>query len=177
MTHRIIALSLAAALAPLALAPSASAEFEQTDFELRLDGFAQTDVEFDGALFNVSGSLGYFFSDQLEGGVRQTFQYSDINTNSLDGGTGFFVNYHFGDVGARLQPFIGGSVGYNYGDTIDDTFFAGPEGGVKYFVGDNGEWFVFGQVEYQFFFEDGGAADEAIDDGSFLFRLGLGVLL
>ncbi len=166
----------AAAAGALALpATPAAAQFEEEDFELRLDGFAKTDVNVDSTNLAFSGSLGYFFTDQFEAGLRQTFTYSDVGPSNLDGGSAVFVNYHFGDDASEWQPFIGGSIGYNYGDSTADTFFAGPEGGVKYFFDE--DWFLFGQVEYQFFFEDGGDADEAFDDGVFLFRLGLGVLL
>jgi outer membrane protein W len=164
-----------ATAACLAAASTASAQFSEGDFEFRLDGQAQTDVELDGTDLNFTGSIGYLFTDQLEGGIRQGLGYTDINASTTVGSTAAFVNYHFGQPDAKLQPFIGASLGYNYGDGISDTFFAGPEGGVKYFV--SGEWFVFGQIEYQFFFEDGESADDAIDDGTFLFRLGFGVVL
>jgi hypothetical protein len=167
--------AIAAVTIPTA-AVSASG-FEEGDFELRFDGFAQADVEFDSSDIAVTGSFGYFFADQFEGGVRQTLSYDDFGGSNVNGGTAVFVNYHFGGANEPLQPFIGGSLGYNYGDTVTDTFFAGPEGGVKYFIGDNDEWFIFGQVEYQFFFEDASGADDAFDDGVFLFRAGFGVLL
>ncbi len=170
--------SLFAAAGVFALAlpvATASAQFEQENFELRLDGFAQTGVNLDSTDISLSGSLGYFFTDQFEAGVRQTARYTDFRGSNLNGSTAVFINYHFGEVGGEWQPFIGGSLGYNYGDSVNETFFAGPEGGVKYFVSE--DWFVFGQVEYQFFFEDGDEADDALDDGSFLFRLGLGVIL
>ena len=154
---------------------NASAQFEQKDFELRLDGFSQTDVNFDSTDISASASLGYFFTDQFEAGVRQTVRYTDFFGSNLKGSTAIFINYHFGDVGAELQPYIGASLGYNYGDAVNDTFFAGPEIGLKYFVSE--DWFIFGQAEYQLFFEDSDDADDALDDGSFLFRLGLGVVL
>ncbi len=173
MTNRT--LLVAAGLTTAALAAPASAQFQEGDYEIRLDGFAQTDVNVNGTDIRVGGTLGYFFSDQLEGGVRQTLGFNDLGGSNTNGSTALFGNYHFGDPGGELQPFIGASLGYNYGDAVTDTFFAGPEGGVKYFIEDN--WFIFGQVEYQFFFEDGDEADEAFDDGSFLFRLGVGVVL
>ena len=177
MTQRLLPSLAAAALAAGGLVAPASAEFQEKDFELRLDGFAQTDVELDGTNLAIAGTLGYFFSDQLEGGIRQTLTYTDIGAEALNGGTALFADYHFGTPGERFQPFLGASLGYNYGDTVDDTFFAGPEIGVKYFLDDNDDWFVFGQLEYQFFFEDSSGADDALDDGTFLFRLGVGVLL
>ncbi len=165
----------AAAIVTAGFAAPASAQFQEQDIELRLSGLAQTDVEFDGTDLSINGSVGYFFADQIEGGFRQGFSYTDINGDATNGSTALFANYHFGEPGAELQPFVGASLGYNYGDAVSDTFFAGPEGGVKYFIAES--WFVFGQIEYQFFFDDEDSADDSIDDGTFLFRLGLGVLL
>ena len=170
-TSLLAAAALAVGGLSIAAAP-AQAQFTQNDYELRVSGFAQNDVNFDGFILNVSGQLGYFFSDQFEAGLRQDINYSDLGANTLSGGTIVFVNYHFGE--DELQPFIGANIGYLYGEAVTDTFVAGPEGGIKYFLDES--WFLFGQVEYQFFFEDGGDADEAFDDGVFNYRLGIGVI-
>lgn len=175
MIMNYITTTLVAAAAVIGLTSAASAQFQEQDIELRLSGNSQTDVEFDSTQLDLTASVGYFFADQIEGGVRQNVRYNDIGVNALDGSTAVFANYHFGEVGSELQPFVGASFGYNYGDSVTDTFFAGPEGGVKYFLAES--WFLFGQVEYQFFFEDDEAADDAIDDGTFIFSLGLGVIL
>jgi len=173
--HHLFAPLCAASLAWLGSATVASAQFQQQDITLQLSGNAQTDVEFDGTDLDIDGAVGYFFSDQLEGGIRQGLGYTDIGTNATNGSTAVYANYHFGELNSELQPFIGASIGYNYGDLVNDTFFAGPEGGVKYFVAD--KWFLFGTVQYQFFFEDEESADDAIDDGSFNFSLGIGAIL
>ena len=175
-TRTAAALAGLAAVAGLALAPqTARAEFKEGDVELRVSGFAQNDVNFSGFIFNANGTVGYFFSDQFEGGLRQDINFSDLGGNNLSGGTTVFVNYHFGDRGAQLQPFIGANIGYLYGDAVNDTFVAGPEGGVKYFLSD--DWFVFGSIEYEFFFDNGGDANDSFNDGTFNYRLGLGVIL
>lgn len=173
---KIAALGCVAALTLGSTTNVANAEFEEKDVELRLSGFAQNDVEFSGLQASVSGSLGYFFSDQFEAGFRQDFNYTDIGANALNGSTAVFANYHFGDAQAQVQPFIGGSLGFAYGDTTQDTFFAGPEVGIKYFFPDTDQWFLFGQAEYQFFFEDGDEAGDNFNDGVFVYRLGLGVV-
>ena len=49
---------------------------------------------------------------------------------------------------------------------------AGPEGGVKYFV--NNTTFIFGSVQYQFFFEDDDDAEDSFDDGQWVYALGIG---
>lgn len=175
---------LAAAVAAVAgvglSAVPAQADFEQGDWELRLSGFAENDVNFDGVNFSATGTVGYFISDQFEAGVRQTFTYSDIfvqpgDGSAISGQTNIFVNYHFGDEDAELQPFIGASVGYQYGDQ-PDLFLGGPEAGIKWFFDDE-NWFLFAEVQYLFYFEDAGEADEAFDDGEFNWGLGLGVVI
>ena len=169
-------LAVVASLGLFATADTASAEFQEQDWELRLSGFASNDVEFDGFISNITGSAGYFFSDQFQAGARQDFSYADLSGTVLNGATAIFLNYHFGDPGGPVQPFVGGSIGFAYGDTTNDTFFAGPEVGIKYFFPENDQWFIFGQAEYLFFFEDGSDADDNFDDGVFNYRLGLGVV-
>lgn len=169
----------AAAVAAIAVlgfsAAPAQAEFEQGEWELRLSGFAQNDVNFDAVSVQVQGALGYFFTDQFEAGVRQQFGYSDFAGSNLDGQTTLFLNYHFGDNTDALQPFIGVSAGYQYGDLTPDLFLGGPEVGVKYFFDES--WFVFFEVQYLFYFEDVDEADESFDDGEFNYGLGLGVII
>lgn len=167
-----------AAIVGLGIAASpAQAEFEQGEWELRLSGFAENDVNFNGIQGNINGALGYFFSDQFEGGVRQNFAYTDIGVpgHFLSGQTSLFINYHFGDVGGQLQPFVGASVGFQYGDGIEDLFLGGPEVGIKYFFDEN--WFLFAEVAYLFYFEDVEDSDESFDDGEFNYGLGLGVTI
>ena len=70
------------------------------------------------------------------------------------------------------MPYIGANIGYAYGDQVNDTFLAGPEGGVKYFV--NNTTFIFLSVEYQFFFDEGDDIEGAFSDGQFVYGLGIG---
>ena len=59
-----------------------------------------------------------------------------------------------------------------YGDAVEDTWVAGPEGGLKLFVNDT--TFILGQIAYDFFFEDSDDADDAFDDGRWVYTLGIG---
>src|SRR5690606_705239 len=171
-----IAAAAIAAVAALGLSASpAQAEFEEGDWELRLSGFAENDVNFDGVIASVNATGGYFFTDQFEAGVRQSFVYSDLAGSNLSGQTTIFINYHFGGQDAALQPFIGASVGYQYGDAVPDLFLGGPEAGITYFFDES--WFLFAEVQYLFYFEDVDAADESFDDGEFNWGLGLGVII
>ena len=160
-------------VAALALLPAAAAnaQFQAGDWELTLSGQGSNGPDFDGTQFSVNGNIGYFFTKELELGIRQSIGYSDLVSGSAwNGSTRVAVDYHF-DMG-RWQPYIGASLGYVYGDGVNDTWTAGPEGGVKYFV--NSTTFVQLGVEYQFFFDEGSDASDAFSDGQFLYSLGIG---
>ena len=161
----------------LALLPAASAHaqayFEQGKSELTLSGSGSSNEDVDAGSFGLSGSYGYFLADQFEILVRQTVSYADANAGgtSVTATTAVGVDYHF-DLD-RFQPFVGAAVGYFYGDSdVDETFFAGPEAGLKFFVKD--DTFLYGLVSYQFFFDDFDDADEVFDDGSFVYQVGIG---
>lgn len=163
-------------VAALALLPAAAAnaQFQAGDWELTLSGQGSNGPDFDGTQFGVNGSLGYFLTKELELGVRQTIAYSDLTSagggSAWNGSTRVAVDYHF-DMG-RWQPYVGANVGYVYGDAVTDSWLAGPEAGVKFFV--NSTTFINLGVEYQFFFDEGSDASEAFSDGQFLYSLGIG---
>ena len=77
---------------------------------------------------------------------------------------GIFLGYHLDY--AMWQPFIGASLGVQYGSGVKDAFFIGPEIGAKYYV--MPKTFILGQVAYQF------QVDEDVDDGSTFYTLGIG---
>jgi hypothetical protein len=155
---------------------SAQSYLEAGTWELTLNGSGQSNQDIDAGGFQVQGSVGYYVIDQLEVLVRQGFGYADNDnlsggTTSVTASTAVVADYHF-DLD-RWQPFIGIGIGYNYGDSdVDETFFGGPEAGVKYFVKD--DTFIYGLVQYQWFFEDVEDAEDNSDDGSFLYGVGIG---
>lgn len=161
----------------LMLLPAASAQaqqyFEAGTFELTLSGSGSSNEDVDAGGFGLSGSFGYFPADQLEVLLRQTVSYADANAGGTDvnATTAVALDYHF-DLD-RFQPFIGASIGYFYGDSdVDETFFAGPEAGLKYFVKD--DTFLYGLASYQFFFEDSDSLESNFDEGSFVYQVGIG---
>jgi len=91
---------------------------------------------------------------------------------ALDGSTRVGADFHLplGDQN-QFVPFAGANFGYVYGDNVNDTWEAAPEGGIKVFV--NNSTFVFAQVEYQFFFKSGSTSD-SFKNGQFVWTLGLG---
>ena len=159
-------------VAALLLLPSLSyGYFEEGDKEITLSGSASNGSEFDGVFIGANGSFGYFVTDNLELSVRQSLTYTDVNVDaSMNGSTRIAGDFHF-DLEA-WQPFVGANFGYVYGDAVSDTFEAAPEAGIKWFV--NSTTFIFAMVEYQFFFDQADEADNAFEDGQFLWSLGIG---
>jgi hypothetical protein len=154
---------LLSVVAVLAMPILAQAQFHQSDWELTLSGSGSNDKDFDSGAFSIAGSLGYFVSDQLEISGRQGIVWAD-GGSAWSGDSRIAVDYHF-DLG-RWVPFVGGNIGYVYGDNTDDSWIAGPEGGVKYFVNDT--TFIQANVAYEFDLNDG------FDEGAFFYGLGIG---
>jgi hypothetical protein len=162
------------AVALFMLPATSQAQFKQGDWELTLGGSGANGPDLDGVSFGVNGSVGYFFTDQLELSLRQVIGYTDVNVeSSWNGSSRVALDFHF-DLG-RWQPFVGGNIGYVYGESVNDTWEAAPEAGVKYFM--NSTTFVFLMAEYQFFFDSGDDISDSFSDGQFVYTLGLGVRL
>jgi hypothetical protein len=160
-------------VAALALLPAtvASAQFSQGDYELTLSGQGRHGPDLNGTDFGVDFSLGYFLTKEVELGVRQSASYADDTGagSAWTGTTTIAADYHF-DLG-RWQPFIGANIGYRYGD-VHNTFLAGPEAGVKYFV--NSTTFIRLGVQYEFLFDKNSDSTSAFSDGEFQYLLGIG---
>lgn len=159
---------LIAALFPVAAlaAPTAG------DQEVTLSGAGSSDKDFDDTVLSVQGSWGKYLSESSLWGIRQTINARDSEGESVkfDGSTRAFYDYHFGD--GNFRPFVGASIGGVYGEGVDDTFMAGPELGVKYWVLDR--TFIQAMVEYQFLFKSASDANDRYDDGAFFYSVGLG---
>jgi hypothetical protein len=145
--------------------------FNQGDKEILLNGTGKSDKDFDSSDFSVEGSFGYFFTKSIEGSIRQSvgFNTTENQGSSWDASTRGAVDYHF-DFG-RFWPFVGGNIGYNYGDDVTDTWEAAIEGGLKFFV--NNTTFILGRIEYQWFFNDNDS-ETGFNDGQFVYTVGLG---
>jgi hypothetical protein len=143
---------------------------EAGDWEVTLSGTGSNNNDFEGGSGGMSGSIGYFFTEEIELSLRQSLSVVDFGESSSSFSTRVAVDYHF-DLD-RLRPFIGASFGGVYGDDVNDTFIAGLEGGAKYYV--LPKTFLYGLIEYQFFFDDGDDADDNFDDGQFVYTVGIG---
>ena len=169
MNNLMKASLLAAALCPaLALAVPVAGENEVT-----LSGAGSSDKDFNDTSFSIQGSWGKYLSEASLLGIRQTIGMRDTEEDSfkVNGSTRVFYDYHFGS--GKARPFIGASIGGIYGDGVEDTFMAGPELGVKYWVLDKA--FIQGIVEYQFLFKSGSEAKDRFDDGALFYSVGLGM--
>ena len=140
------------------------------EWEVTLAGSGSNDKDFEDGSFNVDVDASYYFSELVSAGVRQNVNLVDTNVSSWNGSTSIFGQLHFGDT--PLRPFIGASVGYLYGDDTNDTFFGGPEAGLRYYV--KPEAFLFGRASYQFLFESGDDISDQFDDGRFVYTVGVG---
>ena len=168
---------IVAALAALFSLPTVGKAQVENPWELTLGGGASNSNDFDGFAGNLNGSIGYYFTETLELSLRQSVTYNDIGGTD-DGSTwnastrvAFDIHFPMGERG-HIVPFIGANIGFVYGEGVDDTFAAAPEAGVKVYL--NSTTFLFVLAEYQFFFETGGEADDAFDDGAFVYSVGLG---
>ncbi len=156
----------------LTLPAVAMAGFQTGDYEFTLNGTGSSDKDFDNNTFNMQFGLGYFFSDMLEGVLRQDagILVRDNAEDDWNGSTalGADLNFNF----ASFTPFLGATIGYLYGDRVDESWFASPEVGARFFV--NETTFIQALVQYQWLFEDTSEFDNNFDDGRFVYGLGIG---
>ncbi len=143
------------------------------DREITIQGTGTSDKNFDTNVFSAAGSYGWFTTDQSEWGIRQSVGVSDTSNSSSrwNGATRLFYDYHF-TANSTWVPYIGASLGYIYGQETKETFSAGPEIGLKYYVKD--KTFVSIGAEYQFLFDDSKKIDNTYDDGAIFYGLGVG---
>lgn len=143
--------------------------------EITLSGSGGSDKDFDSGNFSISGDIGWYTSNNMLLGIRQSVQYQDIQGVNIDddawnGSTRGFIDWHFGS--SNWRPFVGASLGGVYGDNIDESAFAGLEVGVKYYV--LPKTFIMARGEYQWFFDDTDDVDSSFDDGAWVYTLGMG---
>ena len=156
-------LYLVPVLALFLLPAVAHAQFEQGNWELQLSGQGANDQDFRTYSAAIQFELGYFVTKELDLGVRQQITQAD-GGSAWAGTTIAFTDYHF-DLD-RWQPYVGAFIGYTYGSDVNDAWAAGPEVGVKYFVNSTTFVNLFGQYAFNL--------EEGLDDGGFVYGLGLG---
>lgn len=143
------------------------------DHEFMIGGSGATNKDLDDSLGGVSFAYGVYFTDTLEGVVRQTINYSNPNDagQSWNGATRLAIDQHLTQRGA-VRPFIGANFGRIYGDAVRDTWAAGLEAGIKYYV--QPRTFILAMVEYGWFFQHSDGIDNRFDDGQWNWNVGVG---
>jgi len=162
--------ALAAAL--LLLPALASADLTKGQRELALSGSGSNTRQFDAGAVSATADYGVYYNPQLELGVRQSFSWSKTEDggSTWSGATRIYTDYHYGS--AEWRPYLGASLGVNYGDDSDSNWFAGPEIGIKYYV--QPAAFLFAQMEYQIFFAGTSEVLSKADEGAFFYSFGAG---
>jgi hypothetical protein len=143
------------------------------EWEFTLGGSGSSNKSLDHSLGGVNFSVGYFTSSTFEIAVRQTVNYSNpagSNGTQYDGSTFLALDQHF-DMG-RFRPFVGLNFGGLYGESTTDTWAAGLEGGLKYYV--QPKTFLFALLDYEWTFKNSDAAGDNFDSGAFLWTMGVG---
>jgi hypothetical protein len=176
--------ALAPASAPTAQQPTAeprseprqdtSAKNKPGPWEFTVGGAGASNDDFDAGGAQASASVGYYFNEVIELVVRQNGTFSDAGEGSPDlwnGASRAALDVHI-PLGP-VVPFVGGQVGYVYGDGVRDSMLAGPEAGVKIYLKDDA--FLLVSAEYQFFFDRGDSLNTAFDDGQLLYGLSIGL--
>jgi len=152
-------------LALLALPAMSHAQFEAGNWtaEISGNGTAGTGGSFDTFNAGITTQPGYFLTKELQIGLRNSVNWSD-GGSFRNGNIAAYADYHF-DMD-RWQPYLGANIGYAYGDEIEDTWIAGPEGGIKYFV--NSTTYIDGFITYEWSLNNGP------DAGAYFYGIGIG---
>jgi hypothetical protein len=127
-------------------------------------GIGTSDDNFDNNNLNFQASLGYFWMDNMEFVFRQGLEY-DVN-DDFRGISRVALDYYL--PAGTFNPYVGASVGAQYGGGVTETLFAGPEVGMKYFL--NETTFFAPVIEYHW----GLDSDDDFDD-RFVYTFGLGL--
>lgn len=141
------------------------------DWEFTLGGGGSSNSDLDSSLGGFNASVGHYLSDSLELSVRQSANYSNgAGEAEYDGSTFVALDHHF--CSGRLRPFVGVNVGAVYGENTSDSWAAGIEAGLKFYVQPRA--FLYALVNYAWSFEDATDADDTFSDGGLLWTVGVG---
>lgn len=132
-----------------------------------------TNKDFDASFGGVAFSYGQYLNQTLLVGLRQSVNYSnpDVGGTQWNGSTRVFIDHHFATRG-NWRPFVGANFGGVYGDSVRDTWAAGIEGGVKFYVQER--TFIAATVEYGWLFEHAEGINNRFDDGQLNWSIGVG---
>ena len=129
-----------------------------------------------GGINNAAADVNYSLTPAQEISVRQKISVDDLGESDSNwkGDTKSRYTFHYGDVGpgpGKIRPFVGANADYVYGSKVDDSLMAGPEAGLKVRV--QPDMLVVLKTIYQSSYRDVRQIDEALDDGAFIYRVGV----
>ena len=142
-------------------------------WEFTLGGSGGSNKALNNSQGGVNATLGYYLNHLLEVSLRQSGNYTNGSGSggaNYDGSTFVGIDQHFGS--ARLRPFVGANFGRIYGDTTNDSWAAGLEGGLKFYV--QPKTFLFAEANYAWTFNKSSKATDNFNDGAFLWSVGVG---
>jgi hypothetical protein len=143
------------------------------DWEFTLGGSGASNKAINNSLGGVNLSVGRFLTDSLELAVRQSGNYSNGTGSGgvkYDGSTFVALDQHFGS--GCLHPFVGVNFGGLYGDSTPDSWGAGIEGGLKFYV--KPKTFLFALANYTWTFDHAKDVTDNFDNGAFVWSVGVG---
>jgi hypothetical protein len=176
MKRTIILLGIGLLLSAPALAVEPEYGPRKGDWELSVGGGSANDDQWESKSFggNLTGNVGYFYTDELEVLVRNSLIISGArgtDDTAYIGNSRLALDYHL-PLG-RFYPFIGVNFGGVFGH-VEASASGGPEAGVKYYAQPNA--FLFAMGEYQWFIGDAASKlGTAYDHGMFLATIGMGI--
>lgn len=143
------------------------------DREFVLGGAGASSTDMDDSLGGVNFTFGQYLNETLMLSLRQTVNYAnpDVGGTQWNGSTRLALDQHLTAYGV-FRPFVGVNFGRVYGDSVRDTWAAGLEIGGKYYV--LPRTFVFGLVDYGWFFNDAEDVEDTFEDGQFTWVVGVG---
>lgn len=168
----VVSVALSVVMAVAVTQAQEAPRFHKGDRTLTLGGSGGSDKNFDVSYISVHAGTAWFLSDNVSVGVRQELSFVDLyGSDEWSGSTRLGMDYVMNL--SNISPYVGASIGYVYGDRINNQFIAGPDLGVMIFVNDT--TFISLAVEYQILFEGADDTSVAYDDGRFVYIMGLGV--
>lgn len=141
--------------------------------EFTLGGSGASNTDMDDSFGGLSFSYGWYHTENTAIAIRQSINYSNPERGGTTwmGATRVAYDYHLAARGA-FRPFVGANFGGVYGDAVSDTWAAGLEAGVKYYV--QPKTFIYAMGEYGWFFDRASGIDDTFRDGSINWSVGLG---
>jgi hypothetical protein len=143
------------------------------DHEFTIGASGAVNTDFDDSFGTMNFSYGVYVTPASAIVLRQQIGYSNPSNGGTawNGSTVVAYDWHFG-ADPRTRPFVGVNIGGVYGDSVRDTWSAGLEAGVKHYV--SPRTFVYGIVQYGWFFQDAESLDDRFDTGQFTYSVGIG---